>query len=286
MATLADSLSALGQTIQSAASPAMPTPFNRWIGSQRRFDWFAMDLDEVKEIKNRLGGTINDVVLCVVTERSGAFYRPRSRATRSPPRTVSHLLPGKHPLGVRAWSAGKPRVEHPGDGADRAARPGATASRSIAGHGREEGIPPVARNGADRGNLGMDDAPSARRHGPTDGTEPPVQSGGDQCSRARRFPLYLLGARMLEMYPLVPLFSDQGLGIALFSYAGSIFWGFNADRDLVPDLHDFVRDVEESFAELRDAAAIHDTREHDAGTRRAEGRTETTGSRKASVLSH
>jgi hypothetical protein len=85
-----------------------------------------------------------------------------------------------------------------------------------------------------------------------------------------QIPLYLLGARMLEMYPLVPLFSDQGLGIALFSYAGSIFWGFNADRDLIPDLHDFVRAIEESFAELREAAAIHDTRDTDVATRRSE----------------
>jgi hypothetical protein len=82
-----------------------------------------------------------------------------------------------------------------------------------------------------------------------------------------QIPLYLLGARMLEMYPLVPLFSDQGLGIALFSYAGSIFWGFNADRDLVPDLHEFVRSVEESFVELREAAAVHDRREHESGAR-------------------
>jgi WS/DGAT/MGAT family acyltransferase len=44
-------------------------------------------------------------------------------------------------------------------------------------------------------------------------------------------PLYLLGARMLEAYPLVPLFMGQALGIALFSNAGKLFWGFNADWD-------------------------------------------------------
>jgi hypothetical protein len=76
---------------------------------------------------------------------------------------------------------------------------------------------------------------------------------------------------MLEMYPLVPLFSDQGLGIALFSYAGAIFWGFNSDRDLVPDLHEFVRAVEQSFRELREAAAIRDVREADIGGRRPDG---------------
>ena len=67
-------------------------------------------------------------------------------------------------------------------------------------------------------------------------------------------PLYLLGARMLEVYPLVPLSGNQGLGVALFTYAGRLHWGFNADWDVLPDLHDFVADIDASFAELVDAA--------------------------------
>ena len=39
---------------------------------------------------------------------------------------------------------------------------------------------------------------------------------------------------------MVPLFSSQGLGIALFSYAGGLYWGFVCDWDQFPDLHDFV----------------------------------------------
>jgi len=68
-------------------------------------------------------------------------------------------------------------------------------------------------------------------------------------------PLYLLGARMLEAYPLVPLFPGQALGIALFSNAGKVFWGFNADWDSLPDLRDLVGAVEHSLAELQHAAA-------------------------------
>jgi len=67
-------------------------------------------------------------------------------------------------------------------------------------------------------------------------------------------PLYLLGARMTEIYPLVPLFSNQGLGIALFSYDGRLCWGFNADWDALPDLHDFVDDVHAELEALRKAA--------------------------------
>jgi hypothetical protein len=61
----------------------------------------------------------------------------------------------------------------------------------------------------------------------------------------------LLGAPMERVYPLVPLFSNQGLGIALFSYDGTLYWGFNADWDAVPDLHDLVAFVQEEFEALR-----------------------------------
>ncbi len=70
-----------------------------------------------------------------------------------------------------------------------------------------------------------------------------------------QFPLYLLDARLLQAYPLVPLFENQGLGIALFSYDGQLCWGLNADRDLVPDLQTLAADIAASFAELHAAAA-------------------------------
>jgi hypothetical protein len=69
-----------------------------------------------------------------------------------------------------------------------------------------------------------------------------------------RTPLYLLESRMLETHPIVPLMGQLGLGIALFSYADTLSWGFTADWDLVPDLHDLVDAVETSFEELAAAA--------------------------------
>ena len=67
--------------------------------------------------------------------------------------------------------------------------------------------------------------------------------------------MYLLGARMLEIYPLVPLIDNLGLGIALFSYDGQLCWGFNADYDLVPGpATSSSRGTREAFAELLRAA--------------------------------
>jgi hypothetical protein len=64
-------------------------------------------------------------------------------------------------------------------------------------------------------------------------------------------PVFLNGARMLEWYPVVPLFENNALGIAFFGYDGRIFWGFNADWDVVSDLHDFVIAIEREFEVLR-----------------------------------
>ncbi len=56
------------------------------------------------------------------------------------------------------------------------------------------------------------------------------------------------------MYPHVPLIDNLGLGIALLSYDGHIYWGFSADYDVVPDLDEFVAGTREALAELMRAA--------------------------------
>ena len=53
------------------------TLFNTEIGPHRRFDWLRYDLDEVKEVKNRLGATVNDVVLANVAGALRSFLIQR-----------------------------------------------------------------------------------------------------------------------------------------------------------------------------------------------------------------
>ena len=81
-------------------------------------------------------------------------------------------------------------------------------------------------------------------------------------------PMYLLGARMLEAYPHVPLADRLGLGIALLSYDGHIGWGFNADYDVVPDL----RAVRRRRAAVVPRAARCGGRPRDPQRRAAEAR--------------
>ena len=70
----------------------------------------------------------------------------------------------------------------------------------------------------------------------------------------RQRPLYLLGAHMERCHPVVNLQPNQGLGVGLFSYAGTLGWGFTADRDQAPDLYVFADAVIARFEELERAA--------------------------------
>jgi hypothetical protein len=69
-----------------------------------------------------------------------------------------------------------------------------------------------------------------------------------------QFPMYLLESRLLATYPLVPLWQSHGVGVALFSYDGTVHWGFNGDYDLLHDLPELSAALATSVAELRKAA--------------------------------
>ena len=63
-------------------------------------------------------------------------------------------------------------------------------------------------------------------------------------------PLYAAGARMTEMFPVVPLAKNQALSIGVTSYDGGVYFGLNADRDAMSDVDVLAAMVEESVEEL------------------------------------
>jgi hypothetical protein len=70
-------------------------------------------------------------------------------------------------------------------------------------------------------------------------------------------PLYLLGRRMLAIYPVVPLAQGTALGIAIMSYCGRLGIGLLGDYDALPDLGDIVDDLEAAIADLARAAGLN-----------------------------
>ena len=69
-----------------------------------------------------------------------------------------------------------------------------------------------------------------------------------------QFPLYMLGRRLQEMFPMVPLAGNQALGIAIMSYDGQLNFGLNADYDALGDVELLAQDLTDAIAELLQAA--------------------------------
>jgi diacylglycerol O-acyltransferase len=66
--------------------------------------------------------------------------------------------------------------------------------------------------------------------------------------------MYLLEAKMIATYPIVPLWSQHGLGIAIFSYDGRLNWGIHADFDAIPDTDRIAAAITDAVEELLAAA--------------------------------
>src|SRR6185503_12090257 len=75
-------LRGIGEALTAGFVGGSETPLNCAIGPHRRFDWTATDLQEIKHIKNRLGGHVNDVVLTVAAGAIGRFLRARGLRLR------------------------------------------------------------------------------------------------------------------------------------------------------------------------------------------------------------
>jgi WS/DGAT/MGAT family acyltransferase len=244
-------LRAAAETLGATLRSASPTPLNRPIGPHRRFDWMTMDLAEVKKVRRALGGSLNDVVLTVVTgavrrflERRGV--RPSGLDFRVMAPVSVRAADESGALGnrVSAWVVPLPLDEDdPREQLTAIAGRTAELKESKSAVGAEVLTQVAEWTPSQLLALG---ARNATRLLPFNLVVTNVP--GPQL------PMYMAGAPMLEVYPHVPLTDNLGLGIALLSYNGRIHWGFSADWDVVPDLDVFVQDTKDSLAELLRAA--------------------------------
>jgi diacylglycerol O-acyltransferase / wax synthase len=245
------SLKAVWELVREGIRRPVPSPLNQPIGPHRRFHWATCDLAALKEVKNELGGTLNDVVLATVSGAVRAFFERRGFAADGMDFKVAvpvnvRAEEERHTTGnrVSAWLVSLPIHEH---------RPTRRllAVQELSRHLKES-------NQALGGRMLTQAAEWTSTNVLTLGAllSSRVQPFNLIVTNVPgpQFPLYLLGARMEAIYPQVPLFESQGLGIALFSYDGKLFWGFNGDWDVLPDLEEFVRDIEASFRGLSRAA--------------------------------
>ncbi|HTF34263.1 MAG TPA: wax ester/triacylglycerol synthase family O-acyltransferase [Myxococcota bacterium] len=249
---LRDAISGVGEALGASLHSASPTPLNLAIGPHRRFDWLRFDLAQVKEVKKQLGGTVNDVVLATVAGALRRFLGGRrvDVAALEFRAMVPVNIRTKDQTGAFGNRVAMMSTELPL--AERSPRKRLAhvieTTRELKSSKQAHGVEIIE----EISELGLTAlfAQFARLTALTRPFNVVVTNvPGPQ------FRTYLLGAPLVEAYPLVPLYRNQALGIALFSYDGGLYWGLNADWDALPDLHDLVDALAAEFELLRKAAA-------------------------------
>ncbi len=248
---LTRSLGALGELARTGLQPAPASLFNVHIGPHRRFTWVRGDLNQFKAVKNALSGTVNDVVLSVVT---GAL---RSYMHRHGEPTDGVVLRAMVPVSVRA------DVERGALG-NRVAAMWAPLPVGIAD--------PVERLRSISASMhelkASGQAVGAQVLTRLSGFAPATIMSQAARLQARQrlfnlvvtnvpgpqFPLYLLGRELEAIFPMVPLAKNTALGIAIMSYDGQLNFGLSGDYDALADIDVLADELRASIDEIAQAA--------------------------------
>jgi WS/DGAT/MGAT family acyltransferase len=230
-------------------SRASNTPLNRKIGPNRRVDFLHTRLDQVKAVKNAHGGTVNDVVITAVAGAVRSFLA-EDRESEVAELDFRAMVPvstrGEWPLNdsanaVTMWLVDLPIAEP--DPLERYRK-----VRERTDHLKETDQATGAAMLTQSASftpatfLSMAARVAAATARPFNMTVTNVP--GPQI------PLFLLDAPLRRIFPVVPLWVNHGIGVALFSYNGALDWGIVADWDSVPDVEKFTARLRESLDEL------------------------------------
>jgi diacylglycerol O-acyltransferase len=238
------------RTARRAVLPAPSSPLNAPAGRQRRVALARADLEDVKKVRKAYGGTVNDVLLNLV---SGALRE--WLLSRGEPVVGGTSVRALVPLSMHDDAAGGSRVSSylvdlpVGEPNQRVRLTRLSyAMRGTAEHGRSVGASSlIALTGFAPPTLHALGARAARGLSRRLFNLVVTNVPGPQV------PLYAAGGRMLEVFPVVPLASGQGLSIGITSYHGRVFFGLNADRDSVGDVDVLADLIEQEIAELVEA---------------------------------
>jgi WS/DGAT/MGAT family acyltransferase len=248
---LRDVTEGIGEIVWAGLNPAPETPLNVEIGPHRRYAVVRQELAAYKEVKDSLGGTVNDVVLTVV---SGALARwLRSRGVRTEGLEMRALVPvsvrtkdDQGTLGNRLTVMRGPLPVYIRDPVSRLrfvrqAMDGLKESKQAVGAATLVAVnnlaPPTILAQASRLNF------STRLFNLIVTNIPGPQ-----------LPLYVLGRELVDLFPIAFLPENHALAIAIMSYNGGIDFGLLGDYDALPDIDLISEGIETSLAELLTAA--------------------------------
>lgn len=234
----------------SVVRPGPQLFFNRLIGAERRVQHVTVPLPALKEVKDVFASTVNDVVLAIVAE---AVHHWVGEHGEGPPDTIRVFCPVSVRDQSERYALGNlvsgMVVELP-----VGAMPAATRLARIAVETGE-----LKRSGqavAAQSLTAITSWAPATLHSlasrlasePRFGLQSRVNMVVTNVP-GPQVPFYTGGARMLEVWPFVPVYHTLGLNVAVVSYDGNVHFGLMADRGLVPDLDRFARHLEWSAGE-------------------------------------
>jgi WS/DGAT/MGAT family acyltransferase len=251
VARIGEALEGIGELGWAFANPAPDLPLNQPIGSHRRFEWVRCDLAQFKLIKNTFGGTVNDVVLAVVSGALQAWLHGRGV------RTEGLELRAQVPVSIRA-------ADERGKLGNRLAAMRAPLPVYV-----ED---PIAR--LRRVSESMRDLKSSKQaigaeviSRFNDFAPPTLLAQAARINFSTRLfnvvvtnvpgpqvPLYVLGRELEDCFPVGFLPPEQALFMAVMSYNGGINFGLLGDYDVMDDLDVVATGIERALAELLEAA--------------------------------
>jgi WS/DGAT/MGAT family acyltransferase len=242
----------LFRTARSTLLPAPNSPLNVPVGRQRRVTLARADLADIKRIRRSGGGSINDVLLTVVTGALREWLLSRGQ-----PVVAGTSVRALVPVSLQDGDAGGGNrvssflVDLPvGEPNPRVRLTRLSfAMGGIAQHGQSVGADSlIALTGFAPPTLHALGARAARGLSRRLFNLVVTNVPGPQV------PLYAAGGQMLEVFPVVPLARGQGLSIGMTSYDGRVYFGLNAVLDSVGDVHVLADLIEQEVAELVEAA--------------------------------
>jgi WS/DGAT/MGAT family acyltransferase len=235
----------------AARGPSAPQTFlNREIGRDRRIAFVATSLEALKAARGDTGATVNDVILSASTGGLRRFFRRRRE--RVPEQLVALVpmsirRPGEDlELGNRIATLLVPLPMTIADPIERLTEIHATTTRLKESEQAAAASLVIEATGwtpptINRVLAGAISRPLAWNLVISNVPGPQV-------------PFYLLGRRVLEIYPFVPLSpQNHALTIGLLSYDGGVCFGLGGDRDLLRDIDDLAADLDAALAEQFEA---------------------------------
>ena len=263
------SVSAVQELLQQRKDPAHesvsffeapPTHFNQSVSARRNLAFARVTLEDIKEIKNAVGCTVNDVVLGIA---GGAFRSYLLGRNALPSKPLTAVCP----ISVRTseeeersdnrvsamWTHLGTHLEDPIERlrSINSVTNGAKAEfRTIGAHMLQdwaELAAPTTFSAAVRLYSRLQVANSHR----------PVHNLVVSNVPGPRFPLYFSGARVTAIYPIGPVMEGTGLNLTVMSYLETVDFSFNVDPTLVPDVWDLAEAIPTSAKAVLEAARAY-----------------------------